>query len=198
MGNSNVVKTPEFRANYPVLFKPRKNDLNGKEEFSILALFPKNADFTVLKEAAKKACEKKWGKNKADWPEGLRTPFRDQRELAKTVDGKKVQPEGTEAGAIFMNFRTKDAPTVVNAQVVAISDPAEIYSGMWGCAAVAPSAYDARGNKGVTFYLQMFQKTRDDKTLAGRPKPEEMFVPITSDEGGESEVSANDASDIFS
>jgi len=55
------VMTPEFRMSFPKLFKAEKNDLNGKMEFSVTALFPKGADLSKLKAAAHAACVKKWG-----------------------------------------------------------------------------------------------------------------------------------------
>ena len=51
---SKRVTTPEFRVSFPVVFKPKKNDLSGEDEYSIVALFPKGADLTALKNAAAK------------------------------------------------------------------------------------------------------------------------------------------------
>jgi len=38
MGKLN---TPEFRVAFPQVFTAKKNDLNGKDEYSVVALFPK-------------------------------------------------------------------------------------------------------------------------------------------------------------
>jgi len=62
------VNTPEFRVAFPNVFKARRNDMNEKDEYSLVALFPKGADLTVLREAAMEAAVKKWGEDKAQWP----------------------------------------------------------------------------------------------------------------------------------
>src|SRR5690348_8229642 len=111
---STPVLTPKFRVSYPSVFKPRKNELSGKEEYSLVALFPKGTDLRVLEQEAARALEAKWGKDKTQWPKPLKSPFRDQGERAKIVDGKKVLPEGHEEGAIFINLKSTQRPGVVD------------------------------------------------------------------------------------
>ena len=71
------INTPVFRVAFPNVFKPRKNNLNDKEEYSLVALFPMDADLSALKAACKEVAEKKWPNG---IPQGLRSPFRDQGE----------------------------------------------------------------------------------------------------------------------
>lgn len=185
---SENVMTPEFRVSYPNLLEPRLNDLNGKMEFSLVALFPKGADLSSLKGAAQAAIVEKWGADKTKWPKNLRSPFRDQ--------GEK-ESEGYEAGAIFINMKSNQRPGVVDANVKPIIDPSQVYAGCYGRATVRAFAYDQKGNRGVSFGLQNFQKTRDGESLSGRMKPEQEFEPIASSADA-SEGAVESPDDIFS
>ncbi len=108
--------TPEFRASYPNLMRAKRNDLNGKDEYSVVALFPKDADLSKLKALAQEALEKKFGKDQKGWPANLRSPFRDQSDRAKTdpETGKRVLPPGHVEGAKYINLKTERKPGVVN------------------------------------------------------------------------------------
>lgn len=177
---SNTI-TPTFRVSFPNVFKAKLNDLNGKEEYSLVALFPKNADLTQLKAAAQKAIEDKWGKDQAKWPKNLKSPFRDQAERAKTVDGKEVLPAGHEAGAIFMNLKSTQRPGLVDNQNNDILSESEFYAGCYARASVRAFAYDQKGNRGVSFGLQNIQKQKEGDPLTGRMKASDEFTPV---EGG--------------
>jgi len=188
--------TPEFRMSFPNLFEPRFNDLSKKNEFSVVALFPKGTDLSGLEKLMVAACEKKWGPNKDKWPKGLRSPIRDQSErieAAKSND--KPSPEGYEEGAKFLNLRSVNRPGVVDQNVKPIIDPGQIYPGCWGTAYISVYAYDQAGNRGVGFGLQHVQKTRDGDPLGGRVRVEDAFKAV---EGADEVSSSSDASSIFS
>jgi hypothetical protein len=176
---SNVV-TPEFRVSYPSVFQPKRNDLNGKDEFSVVALFPKGADLSALKAAAKAAVVEEWGPDEKKWPTKLRLPFRDQGEKKK--DG--VMPPAHEEGAIFMNLKSQQKPGVVDQNVQPILDAVQFYGGCYARASVRAYAYEMKGNAGVAFGLQNIQKTRDGDSLGGRAAPEKDFAPIPGAETG--------------
>lgn len=185
------VMTPEFRVSFPNLFKAKKNELSGEDEYSVQALFPKNADLSVLKKAAEAAIAKKWGDDKKKWPANLRSPFRLQEERAKlNAEGEKVLPPGYEEGAIYLNLKSKQRPGVVDESVQPIIDETEFYPGCYARATISAYAYDTKGNKGVSFGLGNIQKTRDGEPLGGRMKAEDEFAPI---EG----ASEGDASTVF-
>jgi len=192
MGNEKVktvgVMTPEFRVSFPNVFKPKKNELSGEDEYSVQALFPKGCDMSGLKAAAEAAVVKKWGADKSQWPSNLRTPFRLQDERAKVVEGKKVMPPGHEEGAIFLNLKSKQRPGVVDKSVQPIIDETEFYSGCYARATISAYAYDAKGNRGVAFGLGNIQKTRDGEPLGGRMKAEDEFAPIGDQSGAKPEV----------
>lgn len=176
--------TPPFRASYPVLFQPRENKLNKQMEYSVVALFPKDAVLNELKVAATEAIEKKWGKDQTKWPTNLRSPFRDQGEKAKVdpATGKKVLPEGHEEGAKFLTLKSKKRPGIRDASnKIEIADETEVYAGCWVRALVNAYAYSHAGNNGVSFELIGVQKVKDGESLSGRARPEDAFAPV---EGG--------------
>ncbi len=187
------INTPTFRVSYPNVFKAKKNDLSGKDEFSVVALFKKGEDLTALKAAAQKAITDKWGPDKAKWPANLRSPFRDQAERAKEVDGKRILPAGHEEGAIFLNLKSAQRPGVVDQNVQDILDESVFYAGCYARASVNAYAYDAKGNRGVSFGLGNIQKVKDGDPLGNRARPEQDFAPIATEEG--SKVSSS--SDLF-
>lgn len=179
------INTPEFRVSYPSVFQPKKNDLNGEMEYSVVALFPKGANLDALKKAAQEAIVKKWGADKTKWPANLKSPFRDQAEKAKNVDGKSILPPAHEAGAIFMTLKSKQRPSVVDQNVQEILDTSKFYAGCWAIASVNAYAYDQKGNRGVSFGLGNIQFRRDGDPLGGRTRAEDDFSPVAA-EGGSS------------
>jgi len=187
--------TPEFRVSYPKVFKPERNDLNGKDEFSVVALFPKGADLKGLKAACKAACEKKWGSDPKKWPRNLRLPFRDQAERAKEdEDGNEYLPDGYVAGATFCNFKTQTRPGIVDASAQDIIDESKFYGGCYARAQVNAAAYDMKGNTGVSLYLNHIQKLRDGESFGSAPRnPQDVFEAVESDD----EDAPETAGDIF-
>jgi hypothetical protein len=191
---SNVM-TPEFRASYPQVFKAKKNDLNGKDEYSVVALFPKGANLDALKTAAQAAIVEKWGADKSKWPQRLKSPFRDQGEKAKNVEGKQVMPAGHEAGAIFLTLKSSQRPGVVDQSVQPIIDETQFYAGCWARATVRAYAYDQKGNQGVAFGLQNIQFVRHGDPLGGRSRAEDDFSAVETTGAGE--AGTGDATSLF-
>lgn len=171
------VLTPKFRVSFPNVFKAKVNNLSGEEEFSLVALFPKDADLTFLKAAAKEAIVEKWGADKSKWPKLLRNPLRDQADKMK----EGVLPAGHEEGAMFLNLKTKQRPGIVNENMEDIIDSSEFYPGCYARASVNAYAYDQKGNRGVAFGLSNIQKMGDGESLGGRSTPEQDFAPVATD-----------------
>lgn len=180
---SNII-TPKFRASYAHVFvaqkvfnpdkTPKIDKKTGQqaEEFSIQALFPKNADLSQLKAVAQNAAKEKWGDK---IPPNLRSPFRTHKE-----DG--AVPDGLEEGAIFMNFKTSVKPGLVDAGNQDIIDPVEFYSGCFARASVRAYAYGGPGTgftPGIAFGLQNVQKLENGGPLGGvRVKASDEFEPV--------------------
>jgi len=185
--------TPMFRVSYPNVFKPKRNDLSGKDEYSLVALFPKGADLSSLKKAAEEAGIKKWGENKAKWPKNLRSPFRDQGDRAKEDEatGKEFLPAGYEKGAVYMNLKSNERPGVVDSKVQDIIDESDFYAGCWARASVNAYAYEQKGNAGISFGLGNIQKVKEGDPLGGRTRATDDFAPIEEVEAGST------ASDLF-
>lgn len=181
------IVTPEFRLSYPAVFQPKLNKLNNKMEYSVEALFPKSADLSAMKAAAKEAIVEVFGADPAQWPKNLRTPFKDQKDKAyiDEVTGKTVQPAGTEVGAIFLNFKSERKPGAVDAQNHDIIDPSELYAGCIARAAVFAKAYNKGGNCGVTFWLNHIQKVREGDPLGSKTRPQDEFSPIADAGAGD-------------
>jgi len=171
------VTTPYFRVSYPNLFKSKLNTLNGKQEFSVTALFKKGEDLSGMERVMKNAMENRFGKDEAAWPADFRKPFKMQSD--KGVDG--VLPEGHEDGAVYCEFKTENRPTVVDKDREEIIDPSMLYAGCWARAAVNANAYDQGGNKGVTFWLNHVQFYKDDSPLSNRPSVDSAFKTNEND-----------------
>jgi hypothetical protein len=188
IGNSLTV---EFRVSYPNVFKTRKNDLNGKEEYSVLALFPKGADIANLKKAAQEAIMERWGTDQKKWPANIRSPFRKHEEKQYEADsGAMVFPAGMEAGGIFMNFKTSQKPGLIDQKKQDIINESEFYPGCWARATVRPYTYGGPGTNftpGVAFGLRNLQKCREGDALGSKTKPQDDFEAIE----GASDASAH-------
>lgn len=188
--------SPEFRVSFASVFEPRKNDLNGKMEYGLVALFAPGADLSALKAAAAKVITDKFGSDQSKWPTGLRSPFRDQGEKVRKdangvplqgPDGKPLLQDGHVAGAVFMNLKSNQKPGLVDQNVQDIIESHKFYSGCYARATVRPFYYDNKGNRGVSFGLQNIQKVRDGEPMGGRSTPSQDFKPI---EGAANEAAA--------
>jgi hypothetical protein len=178
--------TPEFRVSYPKVFKPERNDLNGSDEYSLVALFAKGADLSKLKAACKAAVEAKWGTDEKKWPKNLRMPFRDQADRAKTDDdGNEYLPDGYVEGAFYLNLKSQKRPGVVNSRNEDIIDDSDFYGGCYARAQVNAKAYDKNGNKGVSLYLNHVQKLRDGDPFGSAPRNAASVFEAIGDEGSD-------------
>lgn len=181
---ADLIITPVFRVSYPNVFEPRINTLNKKMEYSLVALFKHGEDLSKLRKAAEAAVVKKWGADRAKWPKGMRTPFRDQADKEKDMDGKLVMPEGHTKGAIYLNLKSTTRPGVVDENVQPIMDAEKFYAGCYAIAQVSCYTYDQAGNKGVNFGLENVQFVKDGESFSGRVRAEAAFSPIATSSGG--------------
>ena len=197
---SNLL-TSKFRVSFPTVFKARAGQDGGKEKFSIAMLFPKESDLTgedladhqrfmsAAKTAAHAAAKEKWGDK---IPKNLKTPF---------LDAGNYDYEGYEPGGILIRASSLQKPGVVDSKVQPIIDESEFYPGCYARATIRAFAYDAQGNRGVSFGLQNVQKLADGDPLGGRTRAEDDFSPATGAEdagvvfGGGSETA--DENSIF-
>jgi hypothetical protein len=183
---STSVMTPKFRVSYPSVFKPRRNNLSQKDEYSVQALFAKGQDLTELKKAVQAEVEKKWGTDRSKWPKNLKLPFKDQGDREKEVDGKMILPDGYEKGAVYLNLKSTRQPGLVDQKKQDILDETQFYAGCYARAVVSVFAFDKSGSRGVSLGLEHLQKMADGEPFSGRPSAESAFTAIEGAEDGAS------------
>ncbi len=163
--SKNLV-TPEFRASFVHLTKPRSGDPNnpdGEKKYSLSVVLemdnPAHAKF--LKELEKVVDATAKDKFGGKLPKKLKRPFRDG-------DEEENRPEL--AGCVFFSCSAKEEfrPDIVDADLQAVIDPKELYSGMYCRVSLRPYAWDhPTGGKGVSLGLGNVQKTKDGEPLSG-------------------------------
>ena len=172
--NTKVV-TGRARASYANVFNARLNELNGKEEYSLTVLIPKEDKETSakLKAAMEAAIANKWP-NKP--PAGLQKPVHDG-------DGEK--PNGGEYGEEcrghwVLNVKSNKRPGIIDANMNDVIDPNEFVSGDYCRVSLGAYAYDNL-RRGVSFGLNNIQVLGKGTPLGGtRSRPQEDFSPVVT------------------
>lgn len=156
-------------------------------EFSLVAIFPKGADLSKLEAAVKAAAEDKWGPDPKKWPKPLRSPFRKNEEMAtkdeegnvlKNDKGGLILPDGYEDGGFYIRVKSKQKPGLIDSNKEDIIDQSQFYAGCFARATVSAFAYDQKGNRGISLWLQNIQKLADGEPIGGRPKAQDEFEAI--------------------
>lgn len=147
---STKVITGRVRMSFLNWFAPRKNDLNGKDEYSAELLIPKSDTTTInaLKAAMKEAIVGKFGEK---IPPNLRNPLKDG-DTATKADGSPLADYYK--GHLFLRVKSTEKPGVIGADGTELRDASQFVSGDYGRASIVAFAYDQAVNKGVSFYLQ--------------------------------------------
>lgn len=164
---------PKFRVSFPRVFKAEAFE-DQAPKFTCTMLFKSTQDLTVLKKAAHAAKVDKWGADKSKWPKKLRSPFRDGNEK-EDLEGYK--------GMIYITASNKHRPEVVGRDLSPITEESdEFYAGCYARATLRAFAYDAKGNKGVSFSLENIQKVGEGERFSGRVKAEDSFDALDEEE----------------
>jgi hypothetical protein len=170
------VTTSEFRASFAHVLKKGKTP-NGDEKYMVTMLFPKKTtDIKALENAMAAAIVDKFGSLDKK-PKGMKNPIKDGD------DASKYDPDTYKGyqGHWVVYASSNDPIQCVGPAVEEILDPKEVYSGSFGRAVIRAFAYDHSVNKGVSFGLQMYQKTRDGDPFSSRGKAEDFFDAIAGD-----------------
>lgn len=179
---TEVVTKKPVRLSYVFLNSPRKNDDGTDGKYGATLLIPKT-DKETLKainaaiEAAKEEGIANGIKGAKDFPSPLR-------------DGDGQRPRGGDygpecKGMWVVSTTSKNQPKVCDRSRNPILDSSEIYSGMWANAMIKFKCFNVPGNKGISCYLNLVQKVRDDQPLGGSaPKAEDVFDAIEDDDDG--------------
>jgi len=160
------VVTGKVRGSYVNVFRPRVNDMNGKEEYSMAILIPKEDKETIAKinAAVGEAVKEKFGGKK---PANLRHPLR---------DGDDERPDDENyAGAFFMNIKSQNKPGIIDKQRQEVLDVDEFVSGDYCRVSMNAYAYDVNGNRGVAFGLGNIQVLAKGEPLSGRARATDEF-----------------------
>jgi len=171
------VVTDKVRFSFCNVCSPRRNEFNGKDEFSTQILVAKSDTATVaaLKAAAKAALATKWGDKV---PTKVRNPMRDGDTETKG-DGSALGPEYKDH--FFMTVKSSKRPGIIDSSGVELLGHDDVASGDWGRVSLNAYAYDAAGNKGVSFGLNNVQLMNKGESLGGgRPSAAADFGVATS------------------
>ena len=157
------VVTGKVRFVYCSVMSARKNEMNGKDEFSTQVLVPKTDTETVaaLKAAAKEALTAKFGDK---IPKNVRNPMRDGDTETKS-DGSPLGKEY--AGHFFFNTKSTNKPGAVDANGADLLGSNDIASGDYGRVSLNAYAYSQAGNNGVSFGLNNVMLVAKGESLGG-------------------------------
>lgn len=189
------MKTPEAVLSWPELFVPKSQNEGEKARYSATLVFLEDADLGEMKAEAMDALLEKFPKlNKASAKKLIKSgslgwPFHN--------DADKVEKKGYPEGSTYLNVKTFKRPGIVTqyadpvtGKPMAIQSPDEASYGTIVMASVAVNAYDKKGNKGVSFWLNNLQVRGRSDILGGGTAAEDDFeadAPLADldDIGGE-------------
>ena len=157
------VTTGEVRTSYFSALSARKNELNGKDEFSTQILIPKTDKDTLaaLKAAAKEALTAKFGDK---IPKNVRNPLRDGDTETKN-DGSPLGKEYQ--GHFFCNVKSTSKPGAIDTHGNDLIGNDDIVSGDYIRVSLNAYAYSQAGNNGVSFGLNNILLVRKGEALGG-------------------------------
>lgn len=177
--NPTKVITGKVRLSYANLFNPRPND-DGKDTWSTALLIPKSDRKTL--NALKAAAEVALAQGIQDGKIKPGTSLKNAWKTLKDGDERDDLEENPEyADHFYMNVSAYQKPGIVDQKRNPILDSGEVYSGMYARVDINAYAYNAKGNKGVTFGLNNVQKWADGEFLGGRAKAEDVFDELEND-----------------
>lgn len=160
---SNKVITGRVRMSFLNWASPKKNDLNGKDEYGAELLIPKSDTETInaLKAAMKEVIVAKFGDK---IPPQLRNPLKDG-DTATKQDGSPLADHYK--GHVFLRVKSTEKPGVIGPDGQELRDASQFVSGDYGRASLVAFAYDQAVNKGVSFYLQNLMMLDKGEALGG-------------------------------
>lgn len=167
------IVTGKVRGSYVNVFRPKLNDMSGKDEYSMAILIPKSDKATLdkIRAAVETAKKDKFGDKT---PAKFRNPLR---------DGDEERPDDPAyQGHFFLNLKSKDKPGIVDKDRQEIIDPDEFLSGDYCRVSMAAYAYDVSGNRGVAFGLGNVQVIAKGEPLTSRARAQDDFDDWDDDE----------------
>ena len=157
---STKIVTGKVRFSFCNIWEPKASQDGGDPKYSVTLLIPKSDTTTLnkIKEAIKEAREAFCAKNGASvLPANPITPMHDG-DGTKPSTGEPYGPECK--GCWVISVSSKQKPVIVDAFRNEITDPAEVYSGCYGRAAINFYGYNNK-KKGIGAGLLSIQKLSD-------------------------------------
>ena len=165
------------RLSYANIWEP-KGFAGSEPKYSTSLLIPENDKETLdalnaaIEAAKEEAKAKIWG--------GTIPP--DAKLRLPIHSGSLERPDDeANAGMMYLNASSKDAPQIVDQKKQPITDPMKVYSGCICNVSLNCRGYNFNGSKGVTFYLGNIQFVRDGEQLAGRTSAASDFDEVEGD-----------------
>lgn len=169
------ITTGKVRASYVHIFQPQEPiGGNGDPKYSVTLLIPKtdaatlNLIYAEIERAKQEGVQKVF---KGSMPALLALPIYDG-------DGKRPNGEdfGEECrGHMVLRASSKDQPSIVDANIQPILNPADVYSGCYIRASISFFAYNPGAKQGIGCGLNAVQKIADGEPLTMRVSPQEAF-----------------------
>lgn len=184
--NDCQVVTGEVRLSFVHLFEPIKvseSDKEAKYGCTIILDKKKNAaDIEAIKAAIQKAAEKGAQKHFGGRvPQKVTHTLYDGDTAEDDMGALKKEKYPEYEGCYFMRLSTKYAPKVLGPDKCELTDPTEVYSGMYGRVSLTCFAYSGDGRRGVSAVLNNVMKTNDGDPLTSMLTGDEFGEPAGSE-----------------
>lgn len=157
---STKVVTGKVRFSFCHIFEPQEPQGGGESKYSVTLLIPKADTATIgkIKEAMAEARENFCKRNGAN--------ALPQKPVHTLHDGDGIRDNGDQygpecKGCYVITVSSKQKPVVVDNMRNLVNDPAEVYSGCYGRAAINFFGYNSNGKKGISAGLLSIQKLHD-------------------------------------
>ena len=179
MLQSNELVTGECRLSYVTILEPRAINNTGAPQFSLKILISKTDTATLAALGKARDAARQNGVTEGKKPFATFSPAKLAAMNVSLKDGDKDFPDNPEcAGCWVLNAKTPQdkPPGVLNEKKERVTNPTDIYSGMYGRVHIQLYPYDTAGNAGIGVSLQNVMKTKDGDPLGGgRKRPEDVF-----------------------
>jgi hypothetical protein len=148
--------SPKGRCAFVQLLTPRAFE-ESEPKFSVVMLFDKEAQASPeFKRMVKAYSEERDRLYPNGAPANFKSPFRNSSEK------ESLPPD-----CIFVSLTTTRKPETVDADGQELFESSKLYSGIYGRASMSIYGYDKKGNKGIAFGLNNFQKLDDGEKMVG-------------------------------
>lgn len=159
------------RLDFVWLSDPYKVDEKDPGKYQVTILIPKTETEAVktlrsiIAEVTDIGKVTKWGQT---LPPNLKEVLRDG-------DERRNDPNGVYKGCWYLTAKSARQVPVFNRNKLPITNPDELYSGIWGAVNLAVFPYKASGSCGLAAGLNAVMKLRDDVRLSGGGPSADVF-----------------------